>query len=85
MALLNRYAGRYEFPEEKATVTREGDHLVLAGDEESFPDAFYPETNQDFFSKLQDLQIHFQMDGAGRVTGFLFQIGGKTKRVKRID
>jgi serine-type D-Ala-D-Ala carboxypeptidase/endopeptidase len=82
--LLNRYAGRYEFPDEKATVTREGDHLVLAGDGD-LPDAFYAETNQDFFSKIQDLQVHFQIDGAGRVTGFVFHTGGKTKRVKRID
>lgn len=84
-ALLDRYAGRYEFPEEKATVTREGDHLVLAGDDEPFPVGFYPETDQDFFSKIGDSQMHFQMDGVGRVTGFLFHIGGKTKRVKRID
>src|SRR5215469_11317423 len=51
-ALLNRYAGRYEFPDSKATVTRQGNHLVLAGDGD-LPDAFYPETNQDFFSGIQ--------------------------------
>src|SRR5262249_41554709 len=84
-ALLDRYAGRYEFPDhEKATVTRQENHLVLGGDDD-LPDEFYPETNQDFFSKIQDLQIQFQIDGAGRVTGFLFYNGGKTKRVKRID
>jgi len=83
-AVLNRYVGRYQFPDGKATVTRQDNHLLLAGDDD-LPDAFYPETNQDFFSGIQDLQMHFETDGAGRVTGFLFHIAGKTKRVKRID
>ena len=33
-------------------------------DDESFPEGFYPETNQDFFSKSGDGH-HFQMDGRG--------------------
>jgi len=70
---------------EKASVTREGDHLVLKGDDEPWPDAFYPESGQDFFSKTQDIQINFQADRQGKVSGFVFHVDGKVKQVKRIE
>lgn len=85
-ALLDRYTGRYQFPEQRATVTRKDGCLLLQGDDEvALFDPLHPENDRDFFSKRQDIQLRFQVDANGRVTGFLFYGGGRKTQVVRIN
>jgi CubicO group peptidase (beta-lactamase class C family) len=82
---LARYAGRYRFPSSQmASVTRDGDHLLLQAEGE-VKIAFYPESSQDFFAKIMDAQMTFDMDEQGKVTGLRFYRGGSMQRVRRIE
>jgi hypothetical protein len=83
-AVLDGYTGRYKFPEAGATVTRRDGHLVLQGDGDQ-PDSFYPSGAREFFSKRQDLQLRFEFDSQGRVTGFVFVNAGHEQRIPRVD
>jgi CubicO group peptidase (beta-lactamase class C family) len=84
-ALLARYQGRYRFPNGMATITSEDGYLVLRGAGDTAGDYFYPESERDFFSKYQDLQIRFEIDRQGRVTGFTFDARGSRTRATRLD
>ena len=66
------------------TVTRVGSQLFLE-DPDDPRDEYYPESNQDFFSKTADGQITFKTNRQGRATEFVFHGNGTTKRYKRID
>jgi hypothetical protein len=82
---LARYAGRYRFPSSQmASVTRDGDHLLLQAEGE-VKIAFYPESSQDFFAKIMDAQMTFDTDEQGKVTGLRFYRGGSMQRVRRIE
>jgi hypothetical protein len=50
-----------------------------------FKSEFYPESNRDYFSKLWDEQITFDIDGQGRTIGLTHHENGSTQRAKRID
>jgi serine-type D-Ala-D-Ala carboxypeptidase/endopeptidase len=83
--VLDSYAGRYEFPSsQKASITREGGHLILQGDGD-VKIAFYPESNRDFFARIMDAQMRFTRDPNGRVTDLIFFRSGSEILVKRID
>jgi serine-type D-Ala-D-Ala carboxypeptidase/endopeptidase len=82
---LSRYAGRYRFPtSQMASVTRDGDHLLLQAEGE-VKIAFYPESAHDFFARIMDAQIAFETDSKGKVTGLLFYRGGSMQWVRRIE
>ena len=83
--LLDRYAGRYQFPSSQmATVTRQGRHLILQG-EGDVKIEFYPENSRAFFARIMDAQIEFETDSQGRVTELLFFRSGSVQHVMRID
>jgi CubicO group peptidase (beta-lactamase class C family) len=83
--LLGRYTGRYRFPSaQMATVTRDGDHLLLHAEGE-VKIAFYPESTNDFFARIMDAQITFETDSRGKVTGLIFARGRSTQWVRRIE
>jgi CubicO group peptidase (beta-lactamase class C family) len=82
---LGRYAGRYRFSSSQlATVTRDGDHLLLHADGE-VKIAFYPESTLEFFARIMDAQITFETDSKGKVTGMIFARGRSTQWVRRIE
>ncbi|HET9942194.1 MAG TPA: DUF3471 domain-containing protein, partial [Terriglobia bacterium] len=81
--VLGKYVGRYEFPSHQmASITMDGDHLLLQGEGE-VKIAFYPETPRDFFATIMDAQITFETDERGNVTGLLFHRSGSVQQVKR--
>jgi CubicO group peptidase (beta-lactamase class C family) len=82
---LGHYVGRYRFPtSQMATVTRDGDHLLLQADGE-VKIAFYAEGTNDFFARIMDAQITFETDNKGKVTGLIFSRGRSTQWVRRIE
>ena len=84
-AILERYAGRYEFPSgQLAAISSMAGHLYLQG----MGDAkivFYPESVKSFFAKLIDAQMVFVTNPQGRVTGLNYSRSGENLNVRRID
>ena len=83
--VLEKYAGRYgEPPNLILTIRREGDHLSIQGNEEPKQELF-PESASDFFSKVADDVLTFEMGSQGHVTGMVLHTGGRDIPIKRID
>ena len=84
-ALLGGYVGVYRVMRDDIfTVTREGGHLFVqrAGELKT---EMYPESAQDYFSKLFDEQVTFKIDRRGRATELIHHENGATQRAKRIE
>jgi len=83
--LLDKYVGRYgEPPDLILTVRREGSHLSVQENDEPKQDLF-PESEQEFFSKMADDEFTFELDTQGRVTRMVLHTGGRDIPIKRIE
>ncbi|MBK6796008.1 MAG: serine hydrolase [Acidobacteria bacterium] len=83
--LLDRYVGRYgEPPNLILTIRREGDRLSIQENDEPRQELFAESENK-FFSKLNEDELTFQVDNQGRATGIVLHVDGKDIPVKRID
>jgi CubicO group peptidase (beta-lactamase class C family) len=83
--VLERYVGRYgEPPNLILTVRREGDHLSVQENDEPKQELF-PESERDFFSKVADDVLTFEMDSQGHATRMILHTGGRDIPIKRID
>lgn len=83
--VLEKYVGRYgEPPNLILTIRREGDHLSIQENEEPKQELF-PESPTDFFSKVADDVLTFEMDSQGHVAGIVLRTGGREIPIKRID
>lgn len=83
--ILDNYLGRYEImPTFIIEITREGDQLFAqASGQPRFP--LFAESEREFFFKVVDAQITFEVDEKGRATSLvLHQFGGHAPG-KRID
>jgi hypothetical protein len=83
--VFGRYVGRYQLaPTFVLDITREGNRLFAqATDQPKFE--IFPEGDRDYFFKVVDAQIRFDVDGTGRATQLtLFQNGAQTPG-KRIE
>lgn len=82
-AIFDAYVGGYRSPEGvEYAVTRQEDRLFLqpAGKSRF---RIFPESETGFFAKLFDLQVSFEKDASGKVTGFtLVQNGASTKTAR---
>jgi CubicO group peptidase (beta-lactamase class C family) len=74
-AILERYAGTYQVnPDLTAILTAESGHLYMqAGDQPQFE--LFPESETSFFAKVAELQVLFQLDPDGLVTGLVVHEG----------
>jgi hypothetical protein len=83
--VLEKYVGRYGVaPNLILTIRREGDHLSIQENDEPRQDLF-PEGDVDFFSKVADDTMTFEMDGQGRVVRIVLHVGGHDMPVERIN
>jgi len=83
--LLDKYVGRYgEPPNLILTIKRAGDHLTIQENDEPKQELFAESENK-FFSKVNDDELTFQLDSQGRATTMVLHIGGKQIPLKRID
>jgi CubicO group peptidase (beta-lactamase class C family) len=83
--LLDRYVGRYGEPSNFIlTIKREGNHLTIQENDGPKQELF-AESENDFFSKLNDDALTFQVDNQGRATAMVLHVGGKDIPIKRID
>jgi hypothetical protein len=82
---LDRYVGNYELSANFIlTVTREGGQLFVGATGQSRA-AVYPKTSVEFFYKVIDAQITFELDTQGHAAALVLHQNGRDQRGKRID
>jgi hypothetical protein len=82
--IYDLYVGEYELaPGFLLVITKEGDKLMgqAYGQEKV---ELFPESETKYFLKAADNQIEFLRDGAGKVTGLIFQQGGQKISARKI-
>jgi CubicO group peptidase (beta-lactamase class C family) len=84
-AIYEKYAGIYQLPPDiMITVTsRDGRQFVKAGDNPEFE--IYPESETDFFAKITELQLSFQVDADGTVTGMNISESGQELQAEKVE
>jgi CubicO group peptidase (beta-lactamase class C family) len=83
-AVLEMYVGRYGEPNLVLTVRREGDHLSVQENDEPKQEVF-PESQTDFFSKVSDDVISFQVDSQTHAVKMILHVDGRDITVKRLE
>jgi hypothetical protein len=84
--LFDRYAGRYELaPNVVLTITREGDHLFGQVTGQSGKDELFPEGEKEYFLKVVDAQITFQVGATGVANQLVLHQAGQNITAKRIE
>ncbi len=73
---LDAYVGRYQLALNSIlSITREGDHLfVQAAGQQKFE--LFPESDRDYFLKVVDAQITFEIGSQGRGSGLILHQNG---------
>ena len=82
---LEACVGRYQLaPAVSLTVTRDGSHLFaqLTGQPRF---EVFGESEKDFFLKVVDAQLTFEVDAAGKVTAVVLHQNGRDQRAARIE
>jgi hypothetical protein len=83
--ILEKYVGRYGDPPNLIlTIRREGDHLSIQENDEPKQDLF-PESERDFFSKVADDVLTFELDSQGHVTRIVLHTDGRDIPINRIE
>lgn len=83
--LLDQYVGKYALsPSFILTITREGDHLFAQATNQAKFEIF-AESSRDFFYKVVDAQITFEIDAKGRALGLILHQNGAHMPGKRLD
>lgn len=83
--VLDKYVGRYEVtPAFVMDVTLDGNHLMVQATGQDKNEIF-AESEREFFSKVIDGRITFEVDGQGRVTGLVIHQGGMDTPAKRLE
>lgn len=83
--VLDGYVGHYELtPTFILAVTREGSQLYVQATNQPRA-AVYPKSNTEFFYKVVDAQITFEMDPQGRANTLILHQGGREQKAKRVD
>ena len=83
-AVLDLYVGRYGQPNLLLTVRREGDHLSVQENDEPKQE-IYPESQTEFFSKVSDDIITFELDSQSHAVRMVLHAGGRDMLIQRID
>ncbi len=82
--ILDSYAGAYQGSNGVFTVTRQGDQLfVQLTGQPKFP--MFSKSAREFFLKVVDAQIAFEVDAQGRATQLTLHQNGMDQPAKRLD
>jgi CubicO group peptidase (beta-lactamase class C family) len=81
---LDGYTGRYTVAGVIVSITREGSRLFYQEGDEPKSEMF-PESDRQFFSKMNDDEFTFEVDAQGRATRIVFHADGRDIPVKRVD
>ena len=82
---LEPYAGRYRTPHgEEFVITLRGDHLRAKFYRQPAIE-LVPRSKQEFALRWTAARVLFDLDGNGQPTGFVLEIGGDRRAVKRVE
>jgi len=83
--LFDRYVGRYQLaPTFILTITREGDRLFAQATGQGKAEIF-AESEREFFYKIVNAQLTFEVDGEGHTTQLTLHQNGRHMPAKRIE
>lgn len=84
-AIYEKYVGVYQLPPDvMITVTsQDGRLFAQTGDNPEFE--IYPESETDFFAKIADLHLRFQVDADGTVTGMNISESGQELQAEKVE
>ena len=75
--------GKYQVGARTCSVVREGDKLWLVAPGWMKAEAL-PESETKFFLRALDAQMTFVRAAKGAVTGFVFEMGNRTRQAKKV-
>ena len=84
---FDKFVGDYQYgkaPNVFFTITREGDHFYSRVTGQSKLEIF-PESDTKFFAKAIPVQLSFELDARGNVTGLVLHQNGREQPFKRVD
>jgi D-alanyl-D-alanine-carboxypeptidase/D-alanyl-D-alanine-endopeptidase len=84
-ARFDAYVGRYQLtPAFIITITREANHFFAQASNQPKFEVF-PETERDYFLKVVDAQIAFEVDSQGHATALVLHQAGRDQRATRME
>jgi predicted SnoaL-like aldol condensation-catalyzing enzyme len=84
--LLDKYVGRYELaPNLVLTITRDGGHLFAEATGQPGKVELFAESEKEYFLKVADVQMTFEVDGAGVANQLILHQAGENTQAKRIE
>ncbi len=78
------FASSFVYSEIILTIKREGGHLSIQENDEPKQDLFAESENK-FFSRLNDDELTFQVDNQGRSIAIILHVDNRDIPIKRID
>lgn len=82
MSALTRYAGEYEFENERWIVVVENGKLFGVATKQKYQ--LHPESERMFFVYEFDEQFEFEVDAGGRVVGVVEHSRGRERRARKV-
>jgi CubicO group peptidase (beta-lactamase class C family) len=84
-AVLQKYAGSYQFSADITfTITAEAGHLFA--EVPNLPKfEIFPTSETDFFAKIADIKLHFEVGADGAVTELVIHEGGQEKHAAKVN
>jgi CubicO group peptidase (beta-lactamase class C family) len=84
-AVLQKYAGSYQFSADMTfTITAEASHLFA--EVPNLPKfEIFPTSETDFFAKIADIKLHFEVGADGAVTELVIHEGGQEKHAAKVN
>ena len=84
--LFEMYVGRYELaPNFVLAITREGDHLFAQATGQPRKAELFAQGEKEYFLKSDDIQITFEVGGAGVANQLVLHRAGVSTPAKRIE
>lgn len=84
--LLESYVGRYKIEGDIiATISREGEKLILEKSNRNFPLEIIPVSDTIFYSPMANLKVRFAQDDSGKAVSFVLNQAGRTEYAARMD
>jgi len=82
--IINQYAGLYKTRGEKIKFVSENGHLFVIDKQNEFKAELYPETENDFYLRDDNIQFTFNINKKGQVNGLTLFIDAKEFKYKKL-
>jgi CubicO group peptidase (beta-lactamase class C family) len=83
--ILERYVGRYQFTPNNILQISLAEGQLYGQLNEQPPIPLYAESETDFFLRVVDAEINFQLNDSGEVTGLIFSQAGQEVSAPKVD